>query len=344
MSDRDSDLATAPDWFVALIGGTFPDHGGELTVKGHSYRNVRGILRSLDEESDSQEQTATAFGYKWNQRGTFEGERVTTKARQWIVERYGDVSKADWWDDYGERPLLLDAGCGAAYSALALLEERIPSVNYVGVDISNAVDVAADRFAERNLPGAFLQASLTELPFPEESFDVILSEGVLHHTDSTEEALMAVARLLRRRGRLMFYVYRRKGPLREFTDDMIRRRIQSLSPDEAWEAMRPLTLLGKALGELEVEVEVPEEIALLDIPAGPIDVQRLFYWHVAKAYYDPDMSIEEMNHINFDWYAPRNAHRQTLEEVRQWCSNAGLSIEREDEQDAGITIIARRDS
>ena len=59
-----------------------------------------------------------------------------------------------------------------------------------------------------------------------------------------------------------------------------------MRPDEAWEAIVPLTRLGQALGELDAVVDVPEDVELLGIPAGPIDVQRLFYWHVVKAYYD----------------------------------------------------------
>jgi hypothetical protein len=49
-----------------------------------------------------------------------------------------------------------------------------------------------------------------------------------------------------------------------------------------------------------------------------------------------------MNHINFDWYAPTNAHRQTPEQVRLWCAQAGLDIEREIVEEAGITVIARK--
>ena len=73
-----------------------------------------------------------------------------------------------------------------------------------------------------------------------------------------------------------------------------------------------------------------------------IDVQRLFYWHVAKMFYRADLDFDEMNHINYDWYAPANAARQTPEEVRAWCAESGLSIEREVIEEAGITVIARK--
>ena len=133
----------------------------------------------------------------------------------------------------------------------------------------------------------------------------------MHHTDSTRDALLRLARLLRSGGHFMFYVYNRKSPIREFTDDFIRDRLQTMSPEEAWQALLPLTKLGASLGELGLEINVPEDISLLGIPAGPIDLQRLFYWHIFKAYYRPDWSLEEMNHVNFDWYAPKNSHRQT---------------------------------
>jgi hypothetical protein len=140
----------------------------------------------------------------------------------------------------------------------------------------------------------------------------------------------------------MFYVYRRKGPVREFTDDYVRNRLQDLTPQQAWEAVEPLTQLGISLGKLNAEIDIPNPIDLLGIPAGRINVQRLFYWHVAKIFYRTDLSFDEMNHINYDWYAPANAARQSPEEVREWCTEGGLKIEREVVEDAGITIIATK--
>ncbi len=106
--------------------------------------------------------------------------------------------------------------------------------------------------------------------------------------------------------------------------------------------MKPLTKLGEALGKLNVEVEVPESVDLIGVPAGRVNIQRLFYWHFCKAFYDPNLSLEELNPINFDWYAPANAQRHSIEEVRQWCKEAGFSIERERVEEAGITIVARK--
>jgi arsenite methyltransferase len=78
----------------------------------------------------------------------------------------------------------------------------------------------------------------------------------------------------------------------------------------------------------------------LGIPAGKIDIQRLFYWHVCKAFYNPAYDFEATNHINFDWFAPANSHRQSPEDVHQWCHDASFEIAREHVDDAGIFIIA----
>ena len=337
-------MATVPAWLWSLLGSPSVEEGGQVELRGRSYVLSGGVLRERGMLSAAQHQTSDVFGYKWQQRDTFESDAMRQRTRRWLTERYGDVASDEFWAAHPPEPVLLDAGCGAAYSALSLFDEALAKVRYLGVDVSEAVDVAAARVAEGGMSGGFLQADLTDLPLEPESIDVIFSEGVLHHTDSTRGALLALARLLKPGGRFLFYVYRRKGPIREFTDDYVRERLAAMEPAEAWEAILPLTKLGQALGELGVQVDVAEDVSLLGIPAGPIDVQRLFYWHVIKAYHDPELSLDELAHINFDWFAPRNAHRQSPDEVRAWCEEAGLDVEREDVQDAGITIVARRRS
>jgi hypothetical protein len=137
-------------------------------------------------------------------------------------------------------------------------------------------------------------------------------------------------------------VYITKSPVREFTDDYVRAQLAPLDDAAAWAALEPLTKLGVALGELRATVHVPDDVTLLGIPRGDHDVQRLFYWHVCKAFYRPDFTLDEMNHINFDWFRPSNCHRQTPEEVRAWCDDAQLDVEVLRVEEAGMTVVARR--
>jgi SAM-dependent methyltransferase len=329
------------DWFADLLGVSLPPEGQSVELFGRTLTMHGGILRAQGLVSLAQEQTRDAFGFKWAKRDTFEGES-TRVMKAWLIEKYGNVREAPWLFDAGPRPVMLDAGCGAAFSALALFEPILDQIRYVGTDVSTAVEVAKLRFEERGLNAAFMQADLNQLPLPDESVDLIFSEGVLHHTDDTRNALAAVARLLKPGGRILFYVYRKKGLIREFTDDYVRSRMEAMTPEQGWEAMIPLTRLGVVLGELNIEIDVPERIELLDIPAGRINLQRFVYWHVLKAFYRPELTLDEMNNINFDWYAPKNARRHTTEEVRAWCAELNLAIEHERVEEAGISIIARK--
>jgi len=178
------------------------------------------------------------------------------------------------------------------------------------------------------------------IPIPDASVDLVFSEGVLHHTDRTEEAIDALARKLKVGGRFAFYVYAKKAAIREFTDDYIRGQLQGMSEDEAWRALEPLTKLGIALGELDVEINVPEGIPLLGIKKGKLDLQRFVYWNICKLYYRADFNLEEMNHINFDWYRPLNCHRHTPQELEKYVAEAGMSIERMKVEEAGMTVVA----
>lgn len=335
-------IPSAPAWLRDVLGTAALEEGAVFEIRGQSFEVRGGIPRSRRVMTEAQAQTGETFAFKWQQRDTFESVAVLGRVREWLLERYGDIEAAAWLTDHGPRPLLVDAGCGAAMSALELLGPVIPRLRYLGVDISEAVDVAQRRFTERGLAGAFLQADVCNLPLEPGSVDLIFCEGALHHTNSTKDALTSLAALLKPGGRFLFYVYRRKGPVREFTDDYIRARLKGMSAEEGWRALEPLTRLGIALGELDADVDIPEPIDLLGIPAGRTTVQRLFYWHIAKMFYRPDFTFQEMNHVNFDWYAPANAHRQTPEDLRAWCGEAGLDVERLVEEEAGITVIARK--
>ena len=48
--------------------------------------------------------------------------------------------------------------------------------------------------------------------------------------------------------------------------------------------MEPLTQLGISLGELNAEINIPQSIDVLGIPAGTITVQLPVLWHVAKMF------------------------------------------------------------
>lgn len=97
----------------------------------------------------------------------------------------------------GERAL--DLGCGTgAYTAS--ISESSPGC-FVGVDVSpSLLKVARGRTGGEV---GFLAADARELPFPDESFDAVLGNAVLHHLPM-ESALGELRRVLKPAGRFCF--------------------------------------------------------------------------------------------------------------------------------------------
>jgi arsenite methyltransferase len=332
------------------IGAQSDDEIMDATLtsgSGQCYRVSGGIPRFLTSQDSGQLQTMEAFGYKWKNEATYRWVRKTGDQGEyaiWLSEKYGFASAAEWCRHFGGKRFL-DLGCGAGMASYFWLasSDWEPRAPWVGVDISDAVDVAREHL--HHVPNThFVQADALQLPFPDETFEAILSEGVLHHTQSTRQAIESAARVLMTGGELNFYVYRRKAPAREFTDDHVRERLRDLTDEEAWIAMRSLTKLARNLAALKAEVIVDEDVPVLGIKAGRQDVQRLIYWNFAKLYWNDAFDFEENVHVNYDWYRPAYAHRQSADEISEWCRGAGLVITRMHEQESGFTVRAIKKS
>jgi len=100
---------------------------------------------------------------------------------------------------------VLDVGTGPGV-LLAELATRRPDLHLAGVDLS-ADMVAA---ARRNVRPADVVrvADVTDLPFPDDSFDLVVSSLSLHHWDHPEAAVPQLARVVRPGGRVCVYDFR----------------------------------------------------------------------------------------------------------------------------------------
>jgi ubiquinone/menaquinone biosynthesis C-methylase UbiE len=99
---------------------------------------------------------------------------------------------------------VLDLGCGTATLTI-MIKQRQPDTIVVGVDGDEKVLAIGRRKAERSGVGLTLDRGLAfDLPYPDRSFDRVVSSLVLHHlnTEDKRRTLREVYRVLRPSGEL----------------------------------------------------------------------------------------------------------------------------------------------
>ena len=94
---------------------------------------------------------------------------------------------------------VLDAGCGEGVIGLLLAERGIPST---GVDLSAPnIQAAQAEAARRGFSGltTFIQGDAERLPFPDRSFDTVVSSHVLEHLPDFDGGFRELCRVARKR-------------------------------------------------------------------------------------------------------------------------------------------------
>ncbi len=102
---------------------------------------------------------------------------------------------------------VLEIGCGLGTDGAGFARA---GARYTGVDLTEAaVGLARRRFELDGLPGEFRVADAERLDFADESFDLVYSHGVLHHTPDAAAAVREVHRVLVPGGRAVVMLYHR---------------------------------------------------------------------------------------------------------------------------------------
>jgi SAM-dependent methyltransferase len=122
--------------------------------------------------------------------------------KEWHIPQAADFSRAK-----GLRVLEIGCGLGTDGAQFALA-----GADYTGIDLTEAaIELAKRRFELFQLPGTFRTADAENLDFADESFDLVYSHGVLHHTPDTAAAICEIHRVLRPGGRAVVMLYHRNS-------------------------------------------------------------------------------------------------------------------------------------
>lgn len=187
-----------------------PDGGTALSMRGGELISMDGrrrwpIVRGIPRFVGS-DHYAASFGFEWNLHDTTQIDSVQeTKVSEEVLREKTGLAPEDV-----RGRLVLDAGCGAGRFTEVLLSW---GAKVIAVDLSSAVDAAAKHVGGRS-HALVVQADIGKLPFAPESFDAIISIGVLHHTPNTRDYFQRLPTLLKPGGSIAIWVYPDAGEYR----------------------------------------------------------------------------------------------------------------------------------
>jgi SAM-dependent methyltransferase len=114
---------------------------------------------------------------------------------------------------------VLEAGCGIGTDAVQFVRA---GARYRGIDFSpSALRLARSR--PELAPAEIAEGSITDLPYADGSFDLVYSNGVIHHMPETARAITEFHRVLRPGGTAIVMVYHRASVNYFFSIMVVRR-------------------------------------------------------------------------------------------------------------------------
>jgi 2-polyprenyl-3-methyl-5-hydroxy-6-metoxy-1,4-benzoquinol methylase len=258
------------------------------------YPKVNGIARFVDTQH-----YAASFGFQWHryQKTQLDHDEVREADRNFRIKT-------------GLRPeelkgkLVLDVGCGMGRFAEVATRW---GARVVGIDLSAAAEVAASNLPDREFVA--FQADVFALPFAPESFDIIYSVGVLHHTPDCEAAVKALDKYLKPDGILAVWLYSGYNKWYRFSD-FWRRYTHQMKPETLHRILR---VAVPVVYHLQRGLR---RVPLVGRPAGG----ALHHIFPVNQQEDPEARMLD----TFDWYSPKYQSKHTYEQVFRWYEAMGM--------------------
>ena len=184
----------------------------------------------------------------------------------------------------------LDAGCGSGVSSIALTD-RADSVT--GIDISlDSLEVARTLARDAGAAVGFRQASLRDIPFAEETFDLVYCYGVLSFTSDPLQCLGEIVRVIEGGGVLVLAVYEKT--LLSPVHDTFQRFLHRM-PAFVQTAVLKAMAVGIALGAIVLRKRSQDYGLSVEAKL------RDFYLTPYKHYFNPDNLGEFFSRSGLDY-------------------------------------------
>jgi ubiquinone/menaquinone biosynthesis C-methylase UbiE len=156
-------------------------------------KRIKSFITDLEYNIDKE--TVQSFGEEWLKFHSFTKEEINTAGSQYfdiVDETILNTNTA-----------VLDLGCGSGRWT-KYIANKVKLVE--AIDPSSAV-FSASKLNELEENVRITQASVSNIPFNDETFDFVICLGVLHHIPNTQQALFDVIKKIKNGGSILLYLY-----------------------------------------------------------------------------------------------------------------------------------------
>jgi len=167
----------------------------QAVLKQINTNNIKIASFIKQNDSNLDKKTVDSFGEEWLKFNAFTQEEINLAGSQYfdIVDK----------NILNKNTTVLDLGCGSGRWT-KFIANKVKLVE--AIDPSNAIYSACHlNKDEGNV--RITQASVSNIPFADETFDFVVCLGVLHHIPNTQQALIDVVKKIKKDGSILLYLY-----------------------------------------------------------------------------------------------------------------------------------------
>ena len=255
------------------------------------------------------------FGFQWNRFQETQIDTKSTGSQNLSRERF--FAETGWENENLDGKDILEVGSGAGRFSQVVLDYT--KANLYSVDYSDAVSANHRNNGHHGDRLKLFQASIYEMPFPDNSFDKVFCFGVLQHTPDFKKSIKSLADKVKPGGELVVDFYPMKGwwtkvhakyllrPItKRWSHDVLLRRIQR---NADW--MMKLTGFFDKIGIGRI---VNRFVPIVDI----------------RGTLPPNLTKQELREWvildTFDMFSPEHDHPQRISTVKKWFEESGMKV------------------
>jgi SAM-dependent methyltransferase len=283
--------------------------GRYIDEKGNEFPIVNNVPRFV-----SSDNYTASFGFQWNK---FQKTQIDREKDQLSLskERFLTVTGWDKEDLSGKN--VLEAGSGAGRFTQVVLSET--KANLCSIDYSDAVSANFRNNGHYGDRLKLFQASIYDMPFPDNSFDKVFCFGVLQHTPDFKKSVKALIDKARPGGEVIVDFYPVKGWWTKLHAKYIFRPYTKKLPHE-----KLLSKIDRNADRLIGLYQFFDRIKLGKVVNRFIPVADI------RGTLPPNLSKQELREWvvldTFDMFSPEHDHPQRVETVKKWFEEFGMDV------------------